>query len=183
MNVLVAKAKSHFLKSFSKKKNPPYAYLPGHIEEAEKWAKRILKDHPEADKEVVLVAVWLHDIGQVVDGKNKDHAVESEKETRQFLTKLGLEKEKVEKIAFCVRTHRNKDVAPKTLEAKILAAADSVSHMTDICYIDMIHSDLKGEVLPKIERDYRDAGFFPKLKKEITPLYLAWKKLIETFPN
>lgn len=183
MNDLVAKAKSHFLKSFSKKKNPVYAYLPKHVFESEKWAKRILKDHPEADKEVVLLAIWLHDIGQAVDGEGKDHAVESEKETRRFLTKLGLGKERVEKVAHCVRAHRNKDVAPKTLEAKILAAADSVSHMTDICYIDMIHTGLKEEVLPKIERDYRDAGFFPKLKKEITPLYLAWKKLIETFPN
>jgi len=130
-----------------------------------------------------LLSVWLHDIGQLFKPKEADHAIKSEKEARRFLSEVGLAPEKIERVAHCVRAHRNKDVSPETLEAKILAAADSASHMTDICYIDMVQSGEKESVLAKLDRDYRDVAFFPELKKEVTPLYRAWKELLGVFPD
>ncbi|MDD5145119.1 MAG: hypothetical protein PHW72_03275, partial [Candidatus Pacebacteria bacterium] len=109
--------------------------------------------------------------------------IESEKETRKFLKTLRLDTEKIEKIAHCVRAHRCKDVQPKTIEAKILATADSASHFTDGCYMEMAMGGIKGQALEKIDRDYRDVGIFPKLKKEITPLYNAWKNLLKIYPE
>lgn len=182
-NKIIERAKLHFLRSFKKKKQPIYSYLPKHVAEAEKWAQRILQKYPKADKEIVLLSVWLHDIGQATENNNHDHAVESEIETRRFLAEIGLDSEKIKKVAHCVRTHRCRDVQPKTLEAKILAAADSVSHMTDFCYIDMVSSKSRELAIEKLERDYRDAGLLPELQKEITPLYEAWKKLLSVYPQ
>ncbi len=182
INKIIEKTKLHFLESFKKKKNPAYSYLPKHVAEAEKWAKKILQKYPKADREIVLLSVWLHDIGQNAK-KYDDHAVESEIETKRFLKKMRIPAKKIEKIAHCVRAHRCKDVQPGTLEAKILAAADSVSHMTDFCYIDMAQTMSKEFAIAKLERDYRDAGPFPELQKEITPLYGAWKKLLTLYPR
>lgn len=183
LNEIIEKTKTHFLETFEKKKDPLYAYLPRHVAEAEKWANKVLQKYPEADKEVVLLSIWLHDIGQALGEENEDHAVKSEVEARCFLSKLGLAPEEIEKVAHCVRTHRCKDVQPETLEARILAAVDSASHMTDICYIDMISEKSKQATLEKLERDYRDADLLPGLQEEIAPLYESWKKLLNAFPN
>lgn len=179
---IIEKARLYFLESFKKKKNPIYSYLPRHVVEAEKWAKNILQKYPKADKEIVLLSVWLHDIGQATGNDNNDHAVESEVETRRFLEEMRIEPEKIEKVAHCVRAHRCKDIQPKSFEAKLLAAIDSLSHMSDFCYIDTASRKSKESALAKLERDYRDAGLFPELQKEITPLYKAWKELLRVYP-
>ena len=177
--------KKHFLKTYQQA-DPniiPYKYLPEHVVECEKWAKRILKKYPKANEEVLLVAVWLYDIGQVFEPKDKDHAIKSEREAKRFLSEVGFPLDLIKEVAHCVRSHRNRDVRPRMLEAKILAAADSASHMTDACYIDMAQKAGKEAALAKIERDYRDVGFLKELKKEVTPIYRAWKNLIRVLPN
>jgi len=179
---LIKKAKSHFYKTFLKRKNPFYPYLLRHVSEAEKWAKKILSLYPQADKTIVLVSVWLHDIDQEVEKNGGDHAVASEKEARSFLSSLGVDSSIIERVAHCVRSHRNRDVKPKTLEAKILAAADSASHFTDIVYVVHLADGIKTYVEGKIERDFRDVSIFPELSKEIEPLYRAWKELIKIWP-
>ncbi len=190
---LVAKTKAHFIKIFSQDKDPLYLYLPTHVAEVEKWAKKILKDYPKADAEVALAAVWLHDIGHIEPGKKRsekeksyyqeDHAVKSEAEARRFLKQLGVSPTKIDLIAHCVRAHRCKDIQPKSLEAKVLAAADSASHFTDINYIIHIQDGFRDYASGKIERDYRDVNLLPGLKNQLTPLYRAWKKLLAAFPE
>lgn len=180
---MINKAKSYFLKTFKKKKNPIYPYLPRHVTEVEKWTKKILQNYPKADKKVVLLAVWLHDIGHVVRGQSDDHAVKSEAEARRFLSGLKISSEMIEKVAHCVRAHRCREVQPRSLEAKILAVSDSASHLTDFNYLVHIQDGERDYALGKLERDYRDVGLLPNLKNELTPLYKAWKQLLEVYPE
>jgi predicted metal-dependent HD superfamily phosphohydrolase len=181
-NKTINLTRSHFLNIFGKAKSG-YVYLPRHVAEVEKWAERLLKLYPTADREIVLLSVWLHDIGQCVGNKKDDHAVKSEREALRFLSKIKLAPRKIEGVSRCVRTHRCRDVQPETIEAKIIAVADSAAHMTDINYIVHTSSRPRKWILEKLERDYRDIGLFPKLKKEMKPLYEAWKKLLSVFPN
>lgn len=180
---IIEKAKLHFLETFEKKKDPIYLYLPRHVAMAENWAKKILQYHPEAEGEIVLLSVWLHDIGWAIGGQEIDHAIKSEIEARRFLSGLGFASEKTERVAHCVRAHRCKDVQPETLEAKILAVADSASHMTDINYIVHMSDGLRDYAFAKLERDYRDIGLFPELQNQLTPLYQAWKQLLSVYPD
>jgi len=182
-NSNINKVKTHFLRTFEKGISSAYPYLPKHVLEVEKWANKLLKIYPKANKEILLLSVWLHDIGQAIGDKNDDHAIKSEKETLSFLSKLKLKPEKIKKVAHCVRAHRCRDIQPETLEEKLLAVADSASHMTDINYIVHLSDWPKKLVFEKLERDYRDVGIFPKLKKEIAPLYKAWKRLMKGYPD
>lgn len=182
-NKLVLQARKHFLVTFNKTKNPIYLYLPRHVAMVEKWARNILFDHPEINKNVLLMSVWLHDIGLLFWDKGKDHAIKSETETKRFLLEIGIKPEIINEVAHCVRAHRGRDVPPESLEAKILAAADSASHLTDFNYLVQMSQGQRDYTLGKLERDYRDICVFPKLKKELTPLYLAWKKLLAAYPD
>lgn len=181
---LVATTREHFITSMNEG-SPVHQLYPHHAKQVEKWALRILEYYPEADREVVLLSVWLHDIG-AKDKKNlPTHEIHSEREVKKFLPTLGLAQVKVDAVAHCVRTHRcKKDALPESTEAEILAAADSASHLTDIFYIIMLNdgSD-KEDVLQKLDRDIRDTQSLPKpIQEELTPLHGAWKELITAFP-
>lgn len=173
--------KNHFLEMFTARQQG-YQYLDRHVREVEKWAMRIIPKVEMARINIVQASVWLHDIGQLFGDQEEDHAVKSEREARIFLTSININESDLNQICFSVRAHRCKDVLPATLEAKVLAAADSASHLTDINYIVHLSDYSKDFVLAKLERDYRDIGIFPWLRDELTPLYEAWKNLIIVYP-
>ncbi|MCU0642506.1 MAG: HD domain-containing protein [archaeon] len=183
MNSKIEMARSYMIETISKSKADPFG-LAEHVAIVERWAKYLLKSHPEADEEVVLLGVWLHDIGHYPPDEN-DHAVKGEKLAVGFLKKLKLSKERISKIAHCVRAHRCKDVLPESIEAKIIACADSASHLTDFAYIDIVMRNKgikeKYSALDKLERDYRDVAIFPEVKQKLEKLYLSWKRLLEEF--
>jgi len=181
---ILEKAKENFLKMIVDFGSDPY-HLGKHVPEVERWAKYMLGKYPEADKEVVLLAVWLHDIGHYPLPYEGDHAARSEAVAKAFLEKEKYPEEKISRVLHCVRSHRCSDVMPKTLEAKIVAFCDSASHMTDDIYFDMSRDDKKEgrefRAYAKLERDFRDLSSFPEVKKELVGLYEAWKKLLEEY--
>lgn len=176
------KVKEHFINAV-KGAGPKYDYLLRHLPQVEKWAKKLLKMYPQANDEIVLSGVWSHDIGQVIGDKETDHAINSETEIIRFLKELNVDPSVINQIAHCTRSHRCKDVQPSSIEAKILAVADSASHMTDIVYIDMFNRGDYEAGLGKLERDFRDVGLFPELQSAMKPIYEAWKKLLEVYPR
>jgi len=186
---IVTKAKQHLLdeESVAYKNLKPgsgkYSYLPRHLTQVERWARRLLKEHPEALEEVVLTAVWLHDIGLLIGPEEVDHAINSEAETKRFLSSILTSEDLVARISHCVRTHRCRDIQPETIEAKILAVSDSASHMTDTVYIEMANRGDREAAIAKLERDLRDIFIFPELRKEIMSLYQGWKSLLIAYPN
>lgn len=180
---IISQTKEYFLEVAKKNFNLDNYYLERHVNEVERWAKKILEIKSDADSDVVLLGVWLHDIGQLIGYKEIDHAISSEIEARRFLAEKGIQKDIIEKVAHCVRAHRCKDIQPSTIEAKIVAASDSASHMTDIVYADMAsRGDVQG-AKDKLERDYRDKGLIPEISNELDDLYIAWKNLLEVFPK
>jgi uncharacterized protein len=178
----VEEAKKYFVELVEKEKDI-YGMLE-HVKIVERWANHILEKHSEADREVVLLGVWLHDTGIYPLNKD-DHAVVGEKKAVNFLKKIKLEEDKIRKVAHCIRAHRCRDIMPATIEAKILACADSASHLLDFAYLDIIMKNkIKNSnysALDKLERDFRDLGNFPEIKKELSKLYETWKDLLVEF--
>ncbi len=133
MKTIIEKAKVKFLEMVDSFGSDPYYLLP-HVPEAEKWAKLMLRKYPQADEEIVLLSVWLHDIGHYPLPTEIDHAVRGEERAREFLEQEKYDSKKMEEVLHCIRAHRSRDVMPKSLEAKIIAFVDSASHMTDPMY-------------------------------------------------
>jgi hypothetical protein len=184
MSPIIKKAKTKFFKMVDDFGSDPYHLLP-HVPEAEKWAKLMLKKYPEADQELILLSVWLHDLGHYPLPTEIDHAVRGEERAKKFLEKENYSQEKSEKILHCVRAHRCRDIMPESLEAKIMAFSDSASHMTDTMYLDMARDDADenrySRVYAKMERDMRDLATFPEIQKDLTGLYEACKKLLSEY--
>jgi len=80
-----------------------------------------------ADLEVLALAALLHDVARPLEDKRivEDHAKESAKIARRFLTSLKYHK--VNEVVHAIEAHRfSRPPEPKTLEAKILSDADKL---------------------------------------------------------
>lgn len=88
-----------------------------------------LAEQENADQEILRLATVLHDIGRGKEdrGSIEDHAAWSAREARSILEQHGYEGGMIEDVQHCIRAHRySNDVAPETLEAKVLSDADNL---------------------------------------------------------
>jgi hypothetical protein len=158
--------------------------LKNHVPEVLRWAKICLKHNTDADEEILLTSVWLHDIGHFIPGEDIDHAIRSEQVAKELLSHINIPEERKKAILHCVRSHRNKDVKPLTKEAKLLTFADSASHMTDGTYLAMAQKRKQQnksftDIYEKIERDMRDVSQFEICKEQLTEMKSTWQKLLK----
>jgi uncharacterized protein len=157
-----------FVKEECEKPTSKYGFEPfeNHFEPMVKWAEK-LADKLGGDKEVILIASWLHDIGSIIEGR-KDHHLTGAKIARKKLVELDYPEEKIKLVEKCILHHRgSRDDERKTLEEKIVAEADIVSNFdnivgivkTALVYENKTEKEAKQEVLDKLERKWKQIHF------------------------
>lgn len=80
-----------------------------------------------ADMDVLLTAALLHDLVVYPKGsaKRSKSADDSADMAEEILKSYGYDKDKIDKISYCIRTHSySKRLVPSTVEGKILQDAD-----------------------------------------------------------
>ena len=102
-----------------------------HTKRVYKIALKLAKHYDGVDLFVLKLAALLHDIAREEEDKDStgkiDHALLGAQMARKILTKLGVEKEVIEKVVHAIETHRFKaQRKPKTIEAKLLFDADKI---------------------------------------------------------
>lgn len=186
MRSILDVAQSHFRRSLADFGRDPYQ-LNQHVEECEKWARYLLRCRPEANPQVVLLSVWLHDIGHYPAPSDVDHAVRSATRAEAILRNSGYDAILTGEVLHCVRAHRRRDVMPRTLEANILACADSASHMTDTMYFSIARDDKASNVpfraYAKLQRDLHDLACFPELAAKLAELAAAWHRVLQAYES
>lgn len=93
----------------------------------------------KADLEVLELAAILHDYAGIKDYKlYPEHHVHSGELAERLLKKYNYPQEKIEHVKECIFSHRGSVIMRRrTIEAKILASADAMAHITEIA--DMFH--------------------------------------------
>lgn len=124
---------SELVEEECKKDSNPYGYSSSwkYMNHVVKSAKLFAKN-TEADKEIVELAVWLHDWG-AIQGFYKDHHIRGAAAAEEILKGFNYPKDKIEQIKHCIFTHRSSQgIKPETIEAKCVANADAVAHFLEI---------------------------------------------------
>ena len=102
-----------------------------HIEAVVKNAE-LLAEKYGADKEVVMIAGWLHDIASITDyNLYAEHHIHGARMAKEILDKFGYDEEKIALIQDCIRNHRGS----KTMEKRSIeevCVADAISHFDSI---------------------------------------------------
>ena len=126
----------HFVEDECKKPTSKYGYEPFHfhfvpmVNYAEKLA-----DELGGDKEVILIAAWLHDIGSIIHGR-EDHHITGAKIAEEKLKELQYPAEKIELVKKCILNHRSSQQNGRSsLEEQIIAEADAMSNFDNIAGI------------------------------------------------
>lgn len=159
-------------------------------------AKELLKEYPEADKEIVLISAWLHDLGHFaaktldeVDLVKPDHHIAGAKMAEEILKKYNLPKSEIEKIKKCILCHRGSEPhIPQTIEEKIVACADTLSHFKSIFYLayfkiypnHSLEQFVKNQ-RGKLERDWRDLSLLPEAQKIAKNRYQMLTQMLDDF--
>ena len=103
-----------------------------HVRRVVTLARRIAREEPSADMDVVITAAILHDIGRPAQVKDPtlDHAQVGAGMAYEYLKSEGRTEQFCAHVRDCIRCHRYRTGdPPATIEAKILFDADKL----DVC--------------------------------------------------
>jgi len=91
-------------------------------------AETIAKFYPEADREVLTLAVLLHDIDQPFDDK-ANHVAYSATAAERILSELSCPADRIRRVVQVIREHSTETIEvskPTSIEARILFDADKI---------------------------------------------------------
>lgn len=94
----------------------------------------ILAQKYGADKEVVMIAAWLHDIASITDyDLYEDHHIHGAEIADDILSELSYDKSKIPLVQACIRNHRGSVHMDKnSVEELCVADADAISHFDSV---------------------------------------------------
>ena len=88
----------------------------------------VIGESEEANMQLVLPAITMHDIGFLYGAEGKVHGEVGANKASEFLLEAGAryDKDQITKISNCIRTHKGSihGESPQGLEAKVVADAD-----------------------------------------------------------
>ncbi|MFH1365469.1 MAG: HD domain-containing protein [archaeon] len=183
---IVKKVKS-FVEKECKKPTSKYGEEPFtfHFSEVAKYALQLAEKHPEADKEVIEIAAWLHDIGSIIHGRENHHLIGAEIAEKKLL-ELNYPLEKINLIKKCISHHRESiESKRESIEEQLLAEADALSNFDNLSGIFkaafIFENKTQGEA--KISVRAKLEGCYNKLssdaQKIIKPKYDAVNLLLK----
>lgn len=171
----------NFVEDECKKPTSKYGYEPfeAHFVPMVKCAEEFADEHG-GDKEIILIASWLHDIGSIIYGR-KDHNITGAKIAEDKLKQLNYPQEKIDLIKKCILNHRGSmQNHRETIEEKIVAEADVASNFENIAgifnaafvYESKTQEEAKKAVMTKLQNKWNQLHF-ESSKKKLKPKYEA----------
>ncbi|MBR9706858.1 MAG: HD domain-containing protein [Candidatus Diapherotrites archaeon] len=138
-----------------------------HVKMVVETALELAEKYPKADKEVVEIGAWLHDVGhptlrEVEEKGSPTHHLVGKEMAEEFLPTTRVAKEKIPAILHCIEAHRtSKPPAPETIEARIVASADNLAHFKDFEWL--LEAGLSYEDgMAKLQRNLKVSFMLPE---------------------
>jgi hypothetical protein len=104
-----------------------------HLDIVEEIAIELCEDYPEARKEMVLLMVWLHDYGKILDHTDKEgEYARTQTEGRKLLEQLSVPQNVANDAMKGIDMMNNKiifDLHVAPIEVQIVSSADGASHL------------------------------------------------------
>lgn len=94
----------------------------------------LVADRYNADREVVIIAAWPHDIASVTDySLYEEHHIHGARIAKEVLKELNYQPDKIKLVQQCIKNHRGSVLNGKqTKEEVCIADADAISHFDNV---------------------------------------------------
>ncbi len=177
----------NFVENECKKPSSKYGYepFPFHFVPVAEYAEKLASELG-GDKEIILIAAWLHDIGSIICGRD-DHHITGAKIAEEKLKELQYPVEKIELVKKCILNHRGSQQNNReSIEEQIVAEADVMSNFDNIAgifkaafvYENKDQGEAKDSVRRKLENKWRQL-YFKNSRKIIKPKFEAAMLLLK----
>ena len=144
----------------------------------------ILAEKYGADKEVVLIAAWLHDIASITDYSLYDlHHIHGAEMAYSILTEYSYDSKKIRMVQECIKNHRGSvNLDKNSLEELCVADADAISHFDSVpglLYLAYVQKGMGIEAGKEFVKNKLTRSF-QKLSEESKQLYQnKYEKVME----
>ncbi len=144
----------------------------------------ILAEKYGADKEVVLIAAWLHDIASITDYSLYDlHHIHGAEMAYSILTEYSYDSKKIRMVQECIKNHRGSvNLDKNSLEELCVADADAISHFDSVpglLYLAYVQKGMGVEAGKEFVKNKLTRSF-QKLSEESKQLYQnKYEKVME----
>ena len=131
-------------------------FVPYHLEIVERLAAELCQRYPAADRGLVLVLVWLHDYGKIVDSARQYEmtAVAG----RPLLRALGFPDAYVERaLAYVHLLDRKQELERAPIEVQIVSSADGAAHLVGPFYALWWYEHPQKPIVELLEENRRKA--------------------------
>ena len=94
----------------------------------------ILAEKYGADKEIVMIAAWLHDIASITDySLYEQHHIHGAKMAYSILKEYDYDEQRIELVQECIKNHRGSvSLEKSSIEELCVADADAISHFDSV---------------------------------------------------
>ena len=145
-----------------------------HIEAVVKNGEALAEKY-NADKEIVMIAAWLHDIASITDyALYEEHHLHGAKMAHELLTNLSYDESKILIVQNCIKNHRGSvHIDKNNIEELCVADADAISHFDSIpslLYLAYVEKQMSIEEGIQFVKEKLERGFC-KLSKESKEYY------------
>ena len=146
----------------------------------------ILAEKYGADKEIVMIAAWLHDIASITDHRLYElHHLHGAEMAYHILKEYGYDDKKISLVQKCIRNHRGSVSSEKiSPEELCVADADAISHFDSVpslLYLAYVQKEMGMEEGKTFVKDKLTRSF-QKLSAEGKKHYRdKFEKVMEVF--
>ncbi len=126
---LISNLKEHIKKISSNKEFKHHQwFIEYHLEIVEKISLELCDIYKNADRNLVLMMVWMHDYGKIINFNNQYE--ETIVQGKNFLISLGFDKKYSEKaIGYIEIMDKKSGLEKAPIEIQIVSSADGASHL------------------------------------------------------
>ena len=168
----------------------PFRLRSAHSRRVMKWAERLLENHPEADREVLLCAAAFHDTGY--SGEERlDHETQSALIWDGYARENSIDPVFARKVRGCIAIHSEKhrmrepeNLTPEQLllmEADLLDEEGAMSICWDGLAAGMEQIDSYEQLYAKTARSLPGKKVNPMVTKEARAIWQKKAELIEMY--
>jgi hypothetical protein len=152
-------------------------YVKHHLQIVEKISLELCQIYQDADKDLVLLLVWMHDYGKITNQSPTQSKIMGEK----FLIDEGVDLELAQQVMNSIEVIDRKDANELKAaidEIKIVSSADGASHMVGSFFSiywwensTLSIEELQSRNLKKLKTDWENKIVLPEVKQAFATRY------------
>lgn len=155
-------------------------FITWHLKIVEQICLELCELYPNADKDLMMAMVWMHDYAKIIDFDN-EHDMEVTRKGITVLEELGFETDFINRLMEAIELFESKmtvDLTTAPIEIQIMSSSDAASHMIGPFFsiywyenTDKTIEELMTGNKAKLEKDWNRKIVLPEVKEKFKARY------------